>query len=215
MQDGATISAPASAWLERNPVHEDERRVIEEVCSAAAGLADDPAVPVARVLAGADIGDDHHPGIRCFDPPDRLLDDPFGIIGAGRRLVLVRRDAEEKDCLYAPVPHLPGNTRDPVYRVPELPGHGHDRFFGRCGLIHKQGGDEIVPGERGLAQKRLDSTGPYPPHSSLEKHVHHTSNLDDNRLQMHRIYGYIIRVTGLLLHPGNWRQPISRFRVYL
>ncbi len=46
-----------------NPVHEGrEGLVIEEVFSAAAVPAHDPAVPVTRVLACADIGDDDYPG---------------------------------------------------------------------------------------------------------------------------------------------------------
>ncbi len=140
-----------------------------------------------------------HAGLDPAGPPAaRHLRGRSALVAA---CVLMCRNTREGP-LYARSHIFPAMPAIPSIGYRNCPGHGRDRFWGRRGLIHKQGCDEIVPGEGGLTQKRLDRPGPYPPHSSL-RNAHHTSNVDDNRLQMHRIYGYIIRSPGLVRIPEN------------
>ena len=55
MSDGATTSAPASAWLTRDPDEQLDGAVVIDLASV-----QDAAVPVIGVFAGADVADHQH-----------------------------------------------------------------------------------------------------------------------------------------------------------
>ena len=147
---------PALGMADRDPVHQFERGIVEEV-HAAPGLADDPAVPVIGVFAGTDIGDDNHLRDFCLDPADCLLDNavrdhtqnrlPASLSFGMPKSRTARIPCFQRSC---------GNRRDPADRVPELAGHRLDRA--RCCqvLVHKKRGDQIIFRERDLTQERLD-----------------------------------------------------------
>ena len=70
-----------------------ERRIVVDV-AVPVELA---AVPMARVLAHADVGDDDHRRSFRADRADGLLHDAMVVVGFASAFVLARRDAEEQD----------------------------------------------------------------------------------------------------------------------
>ena len=68
-----------------------ERDVVQDLVAL-----DDAAVAVRRVLAEADVGEEHEPGGLLPQRPERALDDPVVVVGARRGLVLLLGDPEEE-----------------------------------------------------------------------------------------------------------------------
>ena len=90
MSEGATMSAPASAWEIAVRASSSSGDVVVDLA-----LADEAAVPVRRVLAEADVGDHHQVRMRLLQRAHRHLHDALVVVGARAGLVLRRRDAEQ------------------------------------------------------------------------------------------------------------------------
>ena len=107
MSLGATASAPASTWL----------TAVRASSSSVSSLSTSPSRstpqwPCARVLAEADVGDEHELGELGAQRAQRLLDDPVVVPGARALVVLLLRDAEEQHRLDAePRRALPPRAR--------------------------------------------------------------------------------------------------------
>ncbi len=93
MSLGAITSAPARAWEVAVRASSSRRGVVVD---AAVG-SDRPAVPVARVLAQAEVGDDDQLGMRVLDGAGGELDDALVVPGSRALLVLARRQPEQQD----------------------------------------------------------------------------------------------------------------------
>jgi hypothetical protein len=140
---------------DRDPVHQFKRGIIEQI-STAPGLADNSAVPVIGVLAGADIGYNNHRRDFCLDPADCLLHDAFRIIRRPGFWVLGLGDSKDQDSPHPFLPQIFYNRRDPTDRVPELPGHGIDRARLFQVLVNEKRGYQIVFRDLNFTQERLD-----------------------------------------------------------
>src|SRR5438034_22389 len=76
----------------RRPDEQLERLVVVDLA-----VADDAAMAVRRVLAQADVGEEHELREARAEVAERALDDAVVLPGAGGLLVLRLRDAEEDD----------------------------------------------------------------------------------------------------------------------
>ena len=90
MSLGQTTSAPASAWLTAVLASSSS-----ETSFRISLALDDAAVAVRRVLAEADVGEEHEPGRLLAERAQGPLDDPVLVVGARADLVLLLGDAEE------------------------------------------------------------------------------------------------------------------------
>ena len=66
----------------------------------------DAAMPVVRVLAHANVGDDHHVGSGLLDSPDGFLHDAFRVVALRAQGVFFRRKPEQQDSRNAQLPGL-------------------------------------------------------------------------------------------------------------
>ena len=99
MSDGATMSAPASAWATRRAREQLERAVVVDEAGLVVGPGD-AAVAVAGVLAQARVGDQDQLRRGAPDRAQRLLHDAVGRPRFGAFPVLGVRQAEQQ--------HAPG-----------------------------------------------------------------------------------------------------------
>jgi hypothetical protein len=100
-------------------------------------------MPVIRIFAGADIGEDKDSGSLGFYFPDGPLDNSVGIERFRCFGILPGRDTKEEDSpdsLFLQPKHCRADT---TQRVPELAGHGRNRGEAFCILIDKEGHHEI------------------------------------------------------------------------
>ena len=123
MSLGQTAWAPASAWLTAVLREQLERDVVHDLVAV-----DDAAVAVRRVLAEADVGEEHELGRTLRERTERLLDDAVLVVGARRRLVLLLRDPEEEDGADAEPQELLGLVGEPVDRALRDAGQAFERL---------------------------------------------------------------------------------------
>ncbi len=89
-----------------------QRQVVHDLV-----VLDDAAVPVARVLAEADVRHEDEAGRLDPERPERSLDDAVVVVCARANLVLVLGNPEKQDCSEALGLHLAGHLTDPVDRT--------------------------------------------------------------------------------------------------
>ena len=124
MSLGATMSAPASAWL--NAVRASNGRVRSLATSPPVFPVHDTAMPVAHVFAQAHIG--HHQQLRQFllQQPHRLLHNAVAGISAGRLFILRLGNPEQQNRRHPQRVRLLRLPRRLVRRKLEHPRHrGH------------------------------------------------------------------------------------------
>ena len=128
---------------------------------------------VARVLAEADVGDEHELRVRGVERAERALDDAVVVPRAGRLLVLLLRDAEKQKGLDAERDELTGLAHELVDgelrdRVEPLDGP-HDALP----RAREERHDEVVEVEPRLAHERPQRVGaPQPPEPRCGKGAH-------------------------------------------
>ena len=108
---------------------------------------------VIGVLAAADIRDHEHVRVDRLDLADRLLDDAVRIVGAGREVVLLGRDAEQQHGRDTQRAQVGDFARKLVERELELARHRADLVTDTFPLGHEQGVDEVGGVERCLAHE--------------------------------------------------------------
>jgi hypothetical protein len=77
---------------DRRPREQVESLVVRNLLAV-----EDAAVAVGRVLAQADVGDEHELRDALAERPERLLDGPVVVPGARPLIVLLLRDSEEQE----------------------------------------------------------------------------------------------------------------------
>ena len=116
----------------------------------------DPAVPVVRVLAEADVREDGQVGGGALHGPNRLLDHAVVRVGALRERILLARQAEEDDRRDAEGRELRRLPRDLLDRVTPDAREGRDVCGDRAVLANEQGLHEVREIRGGLADERPD-----------------------------------------------------------
>ena len=171
MQDGATTSAPARAWLTAIRCISTSDSSLRRSGPPSAQSPTTPHWPGLGVLAGADVGDHDEVRDRGADPADRLLDHARVVVrGRGRR-VLGPRDAEEQDGA-DPGRVQPGRgPGDRVEGLPGLAGHGRDRHG--CGglFVDEERRDQLVGPQVVLGKERQQPPASQAPHAFFGVHA--------------------------------------------
>ena len=167
MSDGATMSAPARAWL--TAVRASSSSVAS--LSTDAVVAQHPAVAVLGVLAQADVGHHEQVGPRALDRARGELHRALGVPGAGALLVLLGGYPEQQHGGEAEPRGVlclgdGGGDREPLD-----PGHRRDRLAGpepSPAARDEQRQHQPVSGEVGLAHEAAQaSRGAQPAHARL------------------------------------------------
>ena len=122
-----------------------ERRIVVHLA-----VADDAAVPVRRVLAQADVGDEKQLGEARPQRPQRLLHDPVLEPRAGTLVVLVLRDAEQDHRADTDADDLLDLPHQPVDRVPR---EGRQTLVRQRLRRDEERQHEVVERERRLADE--------------------------------------------------------------
>jgi hypothetical protein len=126
----------------------------------------DPAVTVIHVLAQADVGDHDQVGRLVFDGAHGELHDALGVVGAARRRVLVRGDAEQEHRRYAEALDLAHLGQQVADRKLLAAGHGGDGPLDVLTVRDEQRVDEVVGREGRLAHHAPQrGRAPHAPHA--------------------------------------------------
>ena len=123
-----------------------ERHVVDDLA-----VLHHPAMAVVHVLAQADVGDHDQVGCLVFDGAHGELHDALGVVGAARRRVLVRGDAEQQHRRNAETLDLAHLGQQVADRELLATGHRGDRPLDVLSVRDEQRVDEVVGREGRLA----------------------------------------------------------------
>ena len=121
---------------------------------------EDAAVPVVRILAHADVGNDGKVRIPGLDGPHGLLNDPVFRPGGGAAGVLFRREAEEDAVLHAVGQTLLHGEAHAVQTVVVLAWQTLDGPDAGESFVHENGIDKCLRAQPGFPVQAADSVGP-------------------------------------------------------
>ena len=161
MSDGATMSAPASAWLTAILASSSSVRsfTISPSCTT-------PQWPWSMYAHRQTSVTTTRSGASSLMARIGQLHDALGVVGAAGRRVLVRRDAEQQDGRNAELLDLAHLGQQVADRELLAAGHGGDRPLDVLAVRHEQRVDEVVGRERRLAHHAAQrGSAPQPPHA--------------------------------------------------
>jgi hypothetical protein len=140
--------------------HRGAREQLEgQVVVDHAVVAQDAAVPVARVLAQAQVADHEQLRMRRLDGTRGELDDPFVVPGAGALLVLGGGEPEEQHGRDAERGRLARLVDRGADREVIDPGHARDRDAPVDAVAHEHRIHEVRGGQLGLPHKSAQEPG--------------------------------------------------------
>ena len=146
-----------------------ERRVVVDVLAV-----EHAAVAVRGVLAEAHVGQEHELRIRPAQSPQRTLDDPVLVPGAGAVLVLLLGDPEEQKGAHAEPRRLLGLGDEILDRVPAHGGQVGVRLGRRP---DEEREDEVLEIQACLAHERAQPVAAAQPAQARGRKGTHTNNL--------------------------------------
>ena len=166
---------PVGAGLgvrDRDPRVRVERRIVVDRAAP-----DHAAVPVVRVLAQAQVGDEDQgfPELGAHGA-EGLLHDPARIPGAAPLGVLVRRDPEQHDRGDAELRQRSAGLDEASDRMLVLPGHGVDLHGAGQALLDEERGDEIARVQPGLPHHLPKPAGASEPPEALLWEPHRSAS---------------------------------------
>ncbi len=133
-----------------------------------------PAMPVAHVLAQADVGDDHQLRQFPLQQPNGLLDDAVGCVRFRSPGVLALGNAEEQHRRHAGFPGRARLRQQLVRRKLEHPGHGPHRHPLLAAGADKQRQDQLLRAQPRLGHQLPQRRGAtQPARTGNGKRAHH------------------------------------------
>ncbi len=132
---------------------------------------------VRRVLAEANVGEEHHFRRALREGAQRLLDDAVLVVGARGRIVLLLRDTEEEDGADAEPQELLGLVGEAVDRTLRDSGQAFERLLDAGARTGEERVDEVAQVEPRLADELPEGAGAPEASEAGGRKGAHASNL--------------------------------------